>query len=347
MLDKSGQVHGTPKHRCDVTAIDATRLNSLGLYSFEHMREFLRARWGRIVIVAVVQAVATAALVTASETYSLLVFGASPVAASIAIAYWRGRVAVPSVLGSFADSCMSNAIAAAVMFVAGFEGAICLIMALPISLAIVPIGSLLGTFVSSKRRSTSVNVVMLALVPSVIAVYDVAAPSHREEIQVRTSVIVHSDIQNVWNTVVAFPELPPPSEMIFLAGISYPIRATLDGEGVGAIRTCEFNSGAFIEPITEWNPPYRLAFSVDSMPVPMKELSPWNVQPKHLHGYFITTKGEFRLRAIDSATTELIGTTWYTMDVHPEWYWRLWTDYIVHTIHFRVLDGIAAAAILK
>ncbi|GDY12422.1 hypothetical protein LBMAG53_13000 [Planctomycetota bacterium] len=40
----------------------------------------------------------------------------------------------------------------------------------------------------------------------------------------------------------------------------------------------------------------------------------------------------------------LEGRTWYSVEVHPQWYWRLWSDVIIHRIHRRVLDHIKQLA---
>jgi hypothetical protein len=38
------------------------------------------------------------------------------------------------------------------------------------------------------------------------------------------------------------------------------------------------------------------------------------------------------------------GTSWYSHGLEPAEYWRLWTDYIVHGVHRRVLEHIKAMA---
>jgi hypothetical protein len=46
-----------------------------------------------------------------------------------------------------------------------------------------------------------------------------------------------------------------PPGWLYAAGVAYPLRARIHGEGVGAVRHCEFTTGAFVEPITAWEPP--------------------------------------------------------------------------------------------
>ena len=85
---------------------------------------------------------------------------------------------------------------------------------------------------------------------------------------------VNAPPEKVWNHVVTFSELPPAEDWLFSLGIACPTCVTIEGTGVGAIRHCNFTTGAFVEPITAWDEPNRLAFDVISQPPPMKELSP-------------------------------------------------------------------------
>ena len=38
--------------------------------------------------------------------------------------------------------------------------------------------------------------------------------------------------------------------------------------------------------------------------------------------------------------TKLEGTTFYKVDIQPEFYWKMWSDFIIHRIHERVLNHI-------
>jgi hypothetical protein len=59
-----------------------------------------------------------------------------------------------------------------------------------------------------------------------------------------------------------------------------------------------------------------------------------------LHGYWVSKKGQFKLIRLANGHTLLEGTTWYINKIKPDWYWTLWSDYIVHKIHKRVLCHI-------
>ncbi len=141
-----------------------------------------------------------------------------------------------------------------------------------------------------------------------------------------------------------FSRIDEPTDLLFKAGIAYPINAKIDGTGVGAIRHCNFSTGSFVEPITKWDEPTLLQFDVAEQPATMKELSFYNLQPNHLHGYFISKHGQFKLRKLAGNKTLLEGTTWYYNKIKPEIYWDIWSDYIVHKIHERVLNHIKTDA---
>jgi hypothetical protein len=145
----------------------------------------------------------------------------------------------------------------------------------------------------------------------------------------------------VWQHTIGFSELPPPPEWFFRLGVAYPMRAKIEGDGVGAVRRCEFSTGAFVEPITVWEPGEKLAFDVVAQPPSMTELSPYkHVNAPHLEGYMVSRRGEFRLVALPNGRTRLEGSTFYTLALFPESYWAVWGEQLLHPIHRRVLDHI-------
>jgi hypothetical protein len=159
-----------------------------------------------------------------------------------------------------------------------------------------------------------------------------------------TSIEINASAQTVWNHVIAFPQLDEPTEFIFKTGIAYPVNAEIEGTGVGAVRHCNFTTGSFVEPITVWDEPELLKFDVVEQPEPMKELSFWDIDAPHLHDYFISRQGQFRLTELPNGNTLLEGTTWYTHNIRPAFYWQFWSDHIIHTIHERVLMHIKKTA---
>lgn len=226
-----------------------------------------------------------------------------------------------------------------------WEGIICLAMAFPIGLFFTWAGHWIGyEILKSKMGNTSATIILLFLsVPSLMAFENVQ--SEKEDVRsVITSIEINASPEKVWKNVIAFPQLKEPTELIFKTGIAYPINATINGQGVGAVRHCNFSTGSFVEPITVWDEPRLLKFSVDEQPEPMKEISFYDIKPNHLHGYWVSKQGQFKLTPLANGHTLLEGTTWYVNKIKPDLYWTVWSDHIVHKIHQRVLEHIKTQA---
>lgn len=225
------------------------------------------------------------------------------------------------------------------LIVFAMEGLICIAMAAPIGALLTLIGSLIGRIIVNKNPGSSFTIIMLTILSIPITAFT-ERDSETELFRVSTSLVIDADIETVWTNVIEFPRMNEPSEFIFKAGISYPIDSKIIGTGKGAIRYCNFNTGSFVEPITEWSQPTTLRFDVLEQPEPMTEFSFWDINAPHLHDYFISEHGEFKLTELPNGQTELKGTTWYRHKIKPGAYWKIWSDWIIHSIHNRVLNHI-------
>src|SRR5204863_4533106 len=152
---------------------------------------------------------------------------------------------------------------------------------------------------------------------------------------VTTAVEIDRPAESVWSHVVAFSNLPEPTEWIFRTGIAYPIRAAIQGAGPGAIRQCEFSTGPFVEPILVWDEPRLLQFAVTKNPAPMQEWTYKKIHPAHLDSFLVSRQGQFLLISLPGGRTRLEGTTWYVHNLWPERYWQVWSDFIIGRVHQR------------
>lgn len=241
---------------------------------------------------------------------------------------------------------LSVGLASAALIAVAIEGLICILMAVPLGAVMAAFGGLMG-YIIQRRPSDDFGgyslhafSVILCALPALMLVERASQlePPLRE---VRTSVEINATPEEVWQQLVAFTEIPPPREMLFQTGIAYPIRAEIQGRGVGAVRRCVFSTGAFVEPIEVWDEPRLLKFGVTDQPPVMEELSPYaHLHPPHLDNYLQSREGQFLLTRLSNGHTLLEGTTWYQNSFWPGGYWNLWSDYIIHRIHQRVLDHI-------
>lgn len=233
--------------------------------------------------------------------------------------------------------------AAAMLLMFNIEGAICIAMAAPIAIPLALLGGYFAWLTDGKPATPMVGSCVFVLVP-LSFLLGPHGPSH-QMFRVTTSIVVNARPALVWKHVVSFPDLAAPVETAFRAGIAFPLRTEIDGSGVDADRRCVLSTGTMTEKVTVWEPNKMLRFAVTSTPPPMKEMTFWQkLDAPHLHGFYQSSQGEFALTALPGGRTRVDGTSWYRHGLEPAQYWRLWTDYIVHKVHRRVLDNVKRLA---
>jgi hypothetical protein len=177
------------------------------------------------------------------------------------------------------------ALATLSFLVVGKEGIGCILISWPIML---PMGALGGFLAHAflRRSEWTRPVSTFAILPLLTLGFDVTARPPVYEVQ--TSIEIAAPPERVWKDVVSFRDLPVPSEWYFHTGLAYPTRTRIDGSGVGAIRYCEFSTGAMVEPIRVWQEGRVLQFDVSSSPEPLTEWTLYGKpHPRHLNGYLI------------------------------------------------------------
>jgi len=278
--------------------------------------------------------------------YGWGLFVALPFAVGLTAALVYGVRAPRTLGGCVGVACLSNLLLGGALLGLAFEGAFCLLMAMPLALPLAALGGACG-YVLQRHRWINTGApaylsLLLLFVPGLEwTEHRIAAPAPR--FAVRSAIEIQAPPEQVWRQVVAFSQIPPPKEWMFRSGIAYPIRAEMIGSGPGAERHCVFSTGAFVEPIQIWDAPRQLKFSVTSNPPPMEEWTPYShIEPPHLHGFLVSDGGQFLLTPLPGGRTRLEGTTWYHHGLWPTGYWKLWSDAVIHQIHMRVLRHIKA-----
>ena len=250
--------------------------------------------------------------------------------------------------GCFVVSSISMLLTGALLLAVALEGLICIAMFLPLAAPLVWMGAIAGYLIQRGRprlaTASQVFPVLVLVMPAMLWVEWRQMPEP-PVFAVSTAVEINAPPQTVWRNVVSFAELPEPEDWAFRVGIAYPIRAEIEGSGPGAERHCVFSTGSFVEPIEVWDEPRLLKFSVTSNPPPMEEWTPYDeIHPPHLEGFLASNGGQFLLEPLGEGRTRLVGTTWYRHSMWPAFYWRWWSDELIHRIHLRVLRHIKRQA---
>jgi uncharacterized membrane protein YhaH (DUF805 family) len=278
------------------------------------------------------------------KTYGMGLFVAAPFCLGLFSVLVYSYHEPRSLVQCLTVSLIPIALLGGLLVLVAMEGLICIAMAAPFAVGLAAFGGALGFAIQAGYWGTKEAPAMLSVV--LLFAPSFSTVEHLVKLQpdtfvVKSAIEVKAPPEQVWQKVIAFAEIPPPKEMLFRAGIAYPIRAEISGHGVGAVRHCIFSTGLFVEPTEVWDEPRLLKFGVTANPAPLQEWTPYaHIEPSHLHGYFVSEQGQFLLTALPGGRTRLEGTTWYRHTMWPGAYWHLWSDYIIHRIHRRVLNHI-------
>jgi hypothetical protein len=233
------------------------------------------------------------------------------------------------------------------LLVAAIEGAVCLVMALPIAAPLAMLGGVAGHALRRRESAHSpiTLLVLLGLTPY-SATLEHALQLPVETFTVTTAIEIQATPQRVWQTILAPARLGAPTDPLLRSGIAFPLASHIEGAGLTATRYCDFSTGKLVEPVVAWEDGRRLRFVVASNPLPMQEWTPYaRIHPPHLEGFLASRQGEFRLEPLPDGRTRLLATTWYQHHLWPGLYWRVWSDHIIHKVHAMVLANIRERAI--
>lgn len=234
------------------------------------------------------------------------------------------------------------------LLVAAFEGLICIAMAIPIAVPLCLLGAFVGhavaICVNYRWFKLTAAIILLVATPLFMGMEASLNPQVPAS-TVKTSIEIDCPVEKVWELIPEFSTITALPELIFKAGVAYPIRSRMVGTGVGARRYCDLSTGPMEEIVTAWQPPYHLAFDVLRTPPSMREISIYpDLRPPHLEGFYISKTGEFRLTPLLNGRTRVEGTSCYENRLWPEFYWLPISDYVVRHVHLRVLRHIKTLA---
>jgi len=305
------------------------------------------AIWASALVGAILGLLAAGVSTFADKSYGLWLFAFIPVLVGFA-AVMVHSLEQPTTLGqAMAVSTLAVAMLGGILILCAIEGLVCLLMALPLA---VPLAMAGGSLAYALRRKSAAHnqaifLLLIGLAPFGSSL-ELTFPRPAELFTVTTSIDIPASPERVWRTVLQPAKLAPPSQILFRAGIAYPLASHIEGIGPTATRYCDFSTGKLVEPVLIWDEGHRLRFTVVSNPLPMQEWTPYaQIHPPHLEGFLASRQGEFLLEPLPNGGTRLFATTWYQHHMAPAGYWRRWSDYIIHKVHEMVLANIKKRAL--
>jgi hypothetical protein len=207
------------------------------------------------------------------------------------------------------------------LIVLALEGIICLILAAPLAAGAALIGGVLGRAAALNRNRYDKPLMAVALLPAIFALEAAMPPA--AAIASRESIDIAAPSSAVWRAVTSDAPIIVSPGLVGRAGLAYPLRGALRGEGVGAIRIGYFSTGVARERVTVWQPHRALGFAVLVQPPAMEEMSPYRRDhAPHVLGYFETGETHFILEPLRNGGTRLTVAASHVLRIDPIPYWE-------------------------
>ncbi len=235
----------------------------------------------------------------------------------------------------------------ATAFAVGWEGSICIVMALP---AFMVMGTIGGLVEQASRRKLSERNQMGALLGVLLLPY---AASPLEQIAnlpqqirtVETQIVINADVDTVWQNINRVPAITAQEQhfnWVHQIGIPKPVAATLSHEGVGGVRHATFEHGVtFVETINEWVPQQSIAFTIDALAETM-DVEDLNAKVVVGGAYFDTLNGRYAIEPLADGQVLLHLSSEHRLSTRFNFYAGWWTDWVMRSTQNYILDVVKA-----
>ena len=234
----------------------------------------------------------------------------------------------------FASLVLGLIFCSAILLATGAEGWVCVLMSSPLIAAGLALGALLGWLVRKlvidrSNHAGALTLLALLVLPLFLMGANSAERDSRRTLRTETitdTVTTGSSPEIVWKQLENMENVTATRTFLMKIGLPVPVSCKMEGEGVGAKRTCYFEQGFIEERVTEWNFPKSMKFDIVASEVPGR---PWL-------GF---KDAAYEIRR-ESDRTVITRQTTIVSRLSPAWYWRRLEAYGVHTEHNYLFEGL-------
>lgn len=225
------------------------------------------------------------------------------------------------------------------MFLLFLEGLICIVLVTPVFMVAALIGGAIAGAVNNFRASRA-NLPVFALLPLIFGVVEAQQPPQVSDHQVVTSIEINATPEVVFDRLATVQTIEPHElgfSFMHWVGLPRPLEATMNGSGVGAIRTAHWEKGVqFQEEITQWQRPSKMHYQFHIPPgsIPREALD------EHVEvggKYFTVVKGGYDVYPTSRGTTQLVLSTTYRNQSYLQTYGNLWATWVFNDFHYSIL----------
>lgn len=274
-------------------------------------------------VIAGVAIIVAAVLVSALTlgAYGWGLFVTTPLVVGMTTGYIANRRILRSNASTVNYVMLAGALGGMALLMLALEGLMCIILIAPLGLLASILGGWVGRAIARVGHHRGAALMSVAVLPLVFTLEAAMPPV--VPIDTSETIEIAAPPEAVWNTITGDQTIGLSPGWPGVAGLAYPLRGKLIGEGVGTRRIGYFSTGLADERVTAWEPGRLLAFTVLSQPPAMEEMSPYRkVHAPHLYGYVVTGDTRYVLMPLPNGGTRLTLEATTILHIDPIAYWE-------------------------
>jgi hypothetical protein len=195
------------------------------------------------------------------------------------------------------------------LWIGGFEGIVCILMALPIIAICILLGYIIAAIFRYFTRKD--DTLKFSFLPFIIFLSAAGFESFWEGRQsydmVTTTVVLPFQASEVYDNIKEVDTVTASPSLFHKLGLPYPRKCIMTAESEGGLRICEFDEGKIVETILKLRKNELLEMEVSVYDLPGQN-------------WFSFKKDIYEIKGVDKSTT-ISRTTTYTSGLKPRMYW--------------------------
>lgn len=202
------------------------------------------------------------------------------------------------------------------------EGVVCLVMAAPILLLAIIIGTLIGNYIRRKKGDQSLKVTLLPFLVFVIAnFFEVFSGNQMMPSSVSTTVELAATKSEVYDAIIAVDTVDVATNFLHKVGLPTPRKCILSEAKVGGHRFCEFEQGHILETIVELRQDEYLRMDVTECK--LEKNRSWLKFDEDI----------YTIKKKENGKTAITRTTTYFSTLKPRFYWEFMEAITINSEH--------------
>jgi len=223
------------------------------------------------------------------------------------------------------------------------EALVCLVVALPIVIPCAAAGGWSMHLSLQKRSKDRLLVSFIVLLPYAMAPVEAWWSTPHETRVMTDSVRIQAGADTIWKQIYQVPAIQShelPSQWIYHLGFPRPIAATIDREGIGAVRHATFERDvSFFEIVTDWQPLKKLSFTIKADP----DFVPRSAFDEHIivgGRFYDVLNGTYEIEPQSDGSCILHLSSTHRLSTPFNGYAGWWSEWVMSQIQVSILQVI-------